>query len=382
MSTASPSKLGKAAPGLHVVHVVEREILDRFGRMIRQIFLGLFAADVRVTLITDDQREGVGGIPAHIGREVVARLSGWGAARPPAILAKDADNPPKLLHLWGTRALRTARGWCEQAGIPLLAHAVSSRDVHVLSQRGAGPQRHVAGLCRRFATQLSECGQSSLYPIQHFGPALIVPEDETERGGDTRTLGVVWIGRMTPNSGVETLLDAVKMLRENERHVQVALIGRGRAERSLRSAIRARELRDRVSIISDSGLWDSVMSGADVCIVPARQNSPSLAPLLAMAMRKTVIASSNQTAEWFLEDRTAWLFSPGSVTELARLLERTQTDAQAVAALGARARAYVQEQHSVTKLAESLRAFYAAVAFPQQIVKFPRPAGAAAEAGA
>lgn len=381
MSTASASNAGKPAPGPHVAHVVEREIFDRFGRMIRQIFLGLFAADVRVSLITDDQRDAAGGIPGHIRREVVARLWGWGAARPPAILTKDADTPPKLLHLWGTRALRTARGWCQQLGIPLLAHAVSARDVQVLSQRGAGPQRHVAGLCRRFAKQLSECGQSSHYPIQNFGPALIVPEDETERSRDTHTLGVVWVGRMTQNSGVETLLDAVRMLRESERHVQVALIGRGRAERSLRSAIRARELRDRVSIVSDSGVWDSVMRGADVCIVPARQNSPSLAPLLAMAMRKTVIASSNQTAEWFLEDRTAWLFSPGSVTELARLLERTQTDPQAVAALGTRARAYVQEHHSVTKLAESLRTFYAAVAFPQQIVKFPQSAGAASEAG-
>jgi len=81
-----------------------------------------------------------------------------------------------------------------------------------------------------------------------------------------------------------------------------------------------------------------------------------------MAHGKTVIAARHQPADWFIEDRTAWQFSPGSAVELAYLLARAIERPQQAQALGESAAAYVRAHHAPSTAVDELLAAYGAAA--------------------
>ena len=140
------------------------------------------------------------------------------------------------------------------------------------------------------------------------------------------------------------------------------MIGTGSAERAVWQAIQQRGVADCVSLIDDPEIWESALGGVDVCVVPARQEELSLVSLAAMALGKIVITSRDQMAEWFVEDRTAWQFTPGSAVELAYHLGRAAAGHPDAQALSRSASAYVREHHSITGLIEQLTTVYDRIA--------------------
>ena len=104
------------------------------------------------------------------------------------------------------------------------------------------------------------------------------------------------------------------------------------------------------------------MTGADALVVPDCQHELSVVPLLAMALRKAVLASRDQRAEWFVEDRTTWQFTPGSAIELAYLLTRALEQPKQVLELTATAADYVRTHHSIRTLVADLLVCYSQAA--------------------
>ena len=168
----------------------------------------------------------------------------------------------------------------------------------------------------------------------------------------------MWSGSLDKNSGLGVLIEAVARLREKKRDLQVGLIGRGPATRPLWQEIRRRGVQDCFSIIAEPNLWDQAMAGADIFVVPTCQYELSLAPLLAMALGKVVVASRDQVADWFVEDETSLQFTPGSAVELAYHVTRTADAHPNVLALARGASEYVHRHHAVTDLAVELAGLY------------------------
>jgi hypothetical protein len=83
---------------------------------------------------------------------------------------------------------------------------------------------------------------------------------------------------------------------------------------------------------------------------------------MAMGLGKVVIASRDQLAEWFIEDRTTWQFTPGSAVELAYLLTRAIEQPRAAQELTASASEYVRVHHAVPGMVEALIALYGTLA--------------------
>ena len=190
-------------------------------------------------------------------------------------------------------------------------------------------------------------------------PALLTPETRADESrADDLTLGVIWAGRFTDDAGLEPLIGAIARLRAKNYDLQVALVGAGPAARATQAQIRAAGVQDCISLIDEPDLWEKALAGADVCVVPARQADLSLAPLLAMAMGKVVIASRDQIAEWFIEDQTAWQFTPGSAVELAYHLTRVADGDRHAVELRQSAAAYVRQHHAISRLAADLLAIY------------------------
>lgn len=245
-------------------------------------------------------------------------------------------------------------------GLPVLVHALSARDIEYVVRRRSPPNLHVAlgssgllRLARKRSPGLAE-------EFRVLLPAFLMPDlsDESENNVTSHTLGVIWAGRVDESAGLETLVDAVARLRHKGCDLQAALVGSGPAEGAVRERIRTARVQDCVSLIDEPRLWDRVMRGVDVCVVPSRQHELGLAPLLAMAMGKVVVSSRDQLAEWFIEDQTVWQFTPGSAVELAYHLERVAEGHRRARELGGSAAAYVHRHHAVGRLVQDLRTAY------------------------
>lgn len=357
-SSAAGAKKERPAPIPHVLHVADAGVFARFGRMFRQLGLALSDEGVRVSLLTNDavavaELDGTP-VTAHLFRP----LGGWGAWRLPGFLQRQFDPPPDVIHLWGTAHLGSLSEWAQLSDTPVLIHVISSRDIESLKHRSPRSNEQPIAACKEYGKLLRERWPMPADSLHVLKPALLVPEKVLDLSVRGKTLGLLWSGTLDKHCGLEVLIEAVERLHAKECDLQVALIGRGPATRQIWQEIRQRGVQECFSLIAEPNLWDQAMMGADVCVVPTCQRDLSLAPLLAMALGKVVIAARDQVAEWFIEDETSLQFTPGSAVELAYHIMRTAAGHPNVLAVARAAAKYVHRNHAVTDLASELARLY------------------------
>jgi glycosyltransferase involved in cell wall biosynthesis len=277
---------------------------------------------------------------------------------PPAL----ESNPPEVVHVWGAGRSGVLTDWVQRRGTPTLLHALSTRDVERLKRRGLRANETAAGACEEFRETLRQRWPTPAQPIESLEPGLLVPEHPAGLSSDEHTLGVMWTGRIDNHSGLDVLIDAIAQLHRKEIDLQVALIGDGPNRRAVWQRLRRENVHDCVSLIDEPSLWPRALRGADALVVPNCQHTLALAPLAAMARGTIVIASRDQLADWFIEDRTSWEFNPGSSVELAYHLSRVAQRHPHARALSRTAAAYVRSEHTITDQAERLAALYARLA--------------------
>lgn len=360
--TQSTKSEASATP-LHILHVANCDIFDRFGQMPRHLALALNADGLRISLLTDDPVAAADIEGTPIGCYLVRVLSGWPAWRLGRQLSRRFVPLPDLVHLWGTTDLHPVSDWARRSGIPVLVSALSIKDVERICRRGTRKDIQVAVGCRGFLDLLDRQSAALAASTPVCLPALLIPELPVEKcTEDKHTLGVIWTGQFTEDAGLEMLVDAVAGLRRKDCDLQVALVGAGPSTQAMQGRIRVAGVQSCVSLIDEPDLWEKAMGGADVCVVPARQAVLSLAPLLAMALGKIVVASRDQIAEWFIEDQTCWQFTPGSAVELAYHLARVADGDRHAGELRQTATAYVREHHTISQLVSNLAAIYQRIA--------------------
>ena len=348
------------APPLHVLHVADAETHARCGPMLAEALRALCAAGLRVSLVTDDAGLvfELASSPAECFR--VPHLAGWRARRLDDLLT-DQLSPPQVVHLWGTAGLYAIAGWTRRTAVPLLIHAFGASQVEHLARRGLRPGEHVAVASDALAAPLLRRIPQAAGRCKTIPPAAPAPPPPAAGSETEHTLSVLCVTGLREGCGLDILIDAVAQLRRRQCDVQVAVIGRGVLPGAVWRRIRTAAVHDCVSVINEPGLWPKVLGEVDVCVVPGCQREFWAAPLAAMNLGKVVIAAREQLADWFIEDRTAWQFTPGSAVELAYLLTRAMEQPRQAAALGATAAAHVRTHYGLGGLVERLTALYGAL---------------------
>jgi glycosyltransferase involved in cell wall biosynthesis len=342
-----------------VLHVADGEVLARVGPMFVQLTSALCAGGTRVTLVTDSAAmvARLQGTPVTCHR--FAHLDGWRAWGLAEQLAARCSPPPDVVHVWDTTGLRRVQHWVWRAGVPLVVHVLSRAGLERLLRSGlhetpgvlAGSQ----ALADEFIQRAPQAGGRCRTVVPAVAPGI---RPTAERGPD-RAFSVLCVGRAVPDGGLELLLEAVAQLHRGPCDLIVAVLGSGPGLDALRRRARALGVQECVALLDEPWLWEKVLPGADALVVPTCQHELSVAPLLAMALRKLVLTSRDQQAEWFVEDRTTWQFTPGSAVELAYLLTRAMEQPKQVLELTAMAADYLRAHHTIRTLVAELTSCYA-----------------------
>ncbi|MDS4056208.1 glycosyltransferase [Accumulibacter sp.] len=219
------------------------------------------------------------------------------------------------------------------------------------------------GLVARHADRLFVISeQLGRYAREHWGiapermsllpncvdPALFAPADPAIV--EAATIG--YAGSLIGYEGLDTLIDAVDLLVRKGNPLSLTLIGDGEARAQLTAQVERLRLGERIRFlgkIPPAAARECLARCALVCI-PRKpfkvcQIIPPIKLVEALAMGKPVIVPDLPV---FRDELGAsppgWFFRAGDAADLARVIELALADRPALAACGARARAYAVSQ--------------------------------------
>jgi glycosyltransferase involved in cell wall biosynthesis len=165
--------------------------------------------------------------------------------------------------------------------------------------------------------------------------------------GALRTPGTpftaVFVGRLVPEKGLTTLLDAWGQAFRGRSDVRLRLVGGGPLDQTLREQAERLGISAQVELLGHRDRVEEVLAEADIGVLPSTIEGLSNTLLEFMATGLPVVASRVSGSEDFVQPgENGWLFPPSDTAALAACLrEAASLSPDRLTALGRNARAAV-----------------------------------------
>lgn len=136
------------------------------------------------------------------------------------------------------------------------------------------------------------------------------------------SLQAIFVGRLVPEKGLFTLLEAWAAAFGSDQRMRLRLVGTGVLEAELRARVQTLGISGSVEFLGHREDIEALLLSADVGLLPSTIEGLSNTLLEYMASALPVIASRISGSEdMVVPGRNGWLFAPGDVAELARYLQ-------------------------------------------------------------
>ncbi len=322
----------------------ERLLLARFRRRIRQLARD---HDAQIIHAHTPYRCGLPAIDAgaDLGVPVVYEVRGlWEDTA--VVEGQIREHGPAYRHVRRAEGLGVQRA----DAVVAIGEALAAEYV----QRGASAERTVVAPNGVDLSRLEGASPSARAAVAElrgqFGDALVVG----------------YVGSLRPLEGVIALVEAVRRLVDLGRDVCGLIVGDGEARRELMSAAEALGVADRVVFpgrvpAGDVGAYYDAIDVFAVTRSASRVTElvTPIKPLEAMGRGKPVVMSALPALRELGEAaEAARYYRPGDVEDLASRLDELLQDDAARAELGARARAWVENERTWSVTADRIEAAY------------------------
>ena len=177
-------------------------------------------------------------------------------------------------------------------------------------------------------------------------------------GRGSRRAGLLFVGRLTPQKGLDALLDAFARM---QARTTLDVIGGGPDEGALRARAASLGIADRVrwhNPVPPTSLapW---YAGASAVVVPSREEGLGLVAVESLLCETPVVAfRSGGIVDIVRDGETGLLAPPGDAPALAACLDRVVGSHDLARRLGAAGRAHVSARFSPAAAAATYRAVY------------------------
>ncbi len=172
---------------------------------------------------------------------------------------------------------------------------------------------------------------------------------------------VVYTGRLEAEKGVQTLVDAMPILRRKVPEARAVVVGEGSAAGDLRARARRRRLGEAVRFtghVSEADLR-ALVSAANAAVVPSLYEPFGFVALEAAVMgAPLIVARTGGLADIVRDGLTGWQYPPGDAAGLAAVLEEALSDPKRARERATAARSDVMARYSWPHIADLTDAVY------------------------
>ena len=175
---------------------------------------------------------------------------------------------------------------------------------------------------------------------------------------DAAARTIVCVGRLCPQKGQVSLVNAVRTLRERGRNVRLVLVGDGELRSMIETQMRDHDLGDAVELrgwADQAGVRDALIE-SDVMALPSSLEGKPVVIMEAFAMGRPVVTTwVNGIPELVKSSENGWLVPPGDDESLVAALEEVLDSPPAeLVRRGAAGRERVLRDHDIETIADQL----------------------------
>ncbi|HEY3354515.1 MAG TPA: glycosyltransferase [Polyangia bacterium] len=182
------------------------------------------------------------------------------------------------------------------------------------------------------------------------------------RAFDPDSLFIGFVGRLSPQKGINYLLDAAARL-HGRKNVYFVIIGEGELRPAIERQLKGEQLDDRVFLLGRRDDVPDLLSELDIVVLPSLREGTPMALLEAMGVGRAVVASAVGGVRDVVEDgRTGLIVAPTDVPALAAAIEHLVDHAGERQQIGAAAAASVREKFSGAAMTRRYTRIYKQVA--------------------
>ncbi|MFO0877267.1 MAG: glycosyltransferase [Gemmataceae bacterium] len=178
------------------------------------------------------------------------------------------------------------------------------------------------------------------------------------RGPDSTGFALL-VARLSPEKSIDTLLDAIALVRRTHPDIRLQIAGDGPLRSSLEAQASQLQLGEAVRFLGQVSDIPGLLRQARLFVLPSRTEGISLTLLEAMARGLPVVTTRvGGNPEVVAEGVTGWLVPPGTPASLADAIIRLWTQPELCATMGLRGRQRVEEEFDVRHMVARYEALY------------------------
>ncbi|MDR2930472.1 MAG: glycosyltransferase family 4 protein [Propionibacteriaceae bacterium] len=252
--------------------------------------------------------------------------------------------PVRVYDVWGLRMetehgmKRHVLGWSERVAM------AAATDVYANSE-SLRRMCHALGLSGRKSVKVVGSGSSYGVDCEYFGRDCVddIPPEVADFLGDAPPdrLVVGFVGRLTKDKGIDTLLDATQRCLDQGVSLRLILVGATEDERIVErvDVFCARGVALRVGHVDDVRGYLKVMDV--LCLPSLREGFPNVVLEAAAMEVPAIVSDATGAVDSVVDGETGWIVPVGDAGQLAQMLRRLADDPVRRTAIGGNAREWV-----------------------------------------
>ncbi len=269
---------------------------------------------------------------------------------------------PSVVHTHNTKPLFYAVAAARLAGVQTIIHTRhgqrygATRRKNYLFNLMAGWTDRIVSVSND-STMLSlrqGLPEQKLMTIHNGIDPLLFPATVPQQSGP-----IVFVGRLSPEKDVPTLLRAAAIAIKQEPSLRLHLAGDGPSLSELQSLTEQLGLTQQVTFLGQTNDVAGILAGASLFVLPSVTEGISLALLEAMARGLPVVVTAvGGNTEVVVDGETGLLVPPQSPTELAAAMLKLYRQPELARQMGANGRKRVESQFDSRTMVARYEALY------------------------
>lgn len=351
------------APGpVQALLVVDDEVLERTGVIVRHLCVGMIDEAVQMTILSRS-------VPSAAGESmgpsrIVTQPRGWlpwtRRMSPEKLRDLLGGGRPQIVHCLSSELAHWAREWAAAWNAALVVHLTDLRDV-----RAFGGLQHAPNVAAIAATGVIERALLKSYPrmqgrVNTVPPGIPGSHDIACYSHPEQVPAVIVTCPLEHGGGLEIALKALHTIAQTGQEVHLFVLSDGQAEPAFRRQLDRYRLRPLVTFagaIHDTEALRIAMAASDLYLLPVAPERYNGNVLMAMATGLAVVAPNETVEDYLVDGQTAKLFEPrpGDLAEkwLSLLQDRQEARRLAQGALD-----YVRAYHKASFMVCAVAVIY------------------------